>query len=193
MDEINDRSKAKQIRNLLLVIGSAVGVSFAAIFFMIYSYGPAGTYLAKNMILSPSAVKTLYFANQDANSHFAFELINFSYYDISQRTIKTVKLGIADYAKLYELIENDVSLLNGVMERSVVFNNIEATLSFKGQREGDFTPLDSRNLFEADFIKDYYRISLRGQNEETQWAYFKHAGILEQILELLHQNGNNKT
>lgn len=191
MAETNDLSKAKQIRNLLVVIGSAIGVSFIAIFLMLYSYGPAGSYLAKNVLLSPESVNSLYFndfnSKTGAQAHFVFDLIQFSYYDGVQKKVKHAEIDMTTYAKLYKLIENDISLLNVPSEQEMAFNLETAIgrLFFKVRAGGNSSQKSSMNLFEADFIKDYYRISLRGQNADQQWVYFRHNGILEQVMALL--------
>lgn len=187
MAETQNLSKAKQVRNLLLIIGSAIGVSFFVMFLMIYSSGQANGYLAKNVLLSPENAKILYFNDFNSkartNSHFVFDLIEFSYYDATQRTIKHAEISVTSYAKLYELLENDISLLDASVESEVASKfNHASRLLFKVRADDDASKENSKNLFEVDFIKDYYRISLRGQNADMQWAYFKHADIMEQVL-----------
>ncbi|MBA3815091.1 MAG: hypothetical protein H0X29_00935 [Parachlamydiaceae bacterium] len=196
--ESKDISKRQQIRNLLLIIGSAVGVSFAAMFFMLYSYGPEGSYLAKNVLLSPENVKALYFSNANPkliskshhkshnNSQFVFDLIEFSYYDFVKNAMKNNEATLKTYGELYTWLGNDISITDVAAETAIAtgFNNLGAKLSFKVKTD-DNNSSGNVNLFEVDFVKDYYRISLRGQNSVKQWAYFKHIGILEQAIELL--------
>lgn len=200
MGGTNDLSKSKQIRNLLLVIGSAVALSFAAMFLMLYSYGPAGTYLAKNVLLSPDSTEVLYInqsnSKQSKGKHpspLVFDSIQFSHYDAQQHKFINTALSKSTYANIYQLIEHDISLLENPQNPEIPggFNQVGATLIFKIKSEEGKQP-NSLNLFEVDFAKDYYRISLREQNTDQQWAYFKHPNILEQVLKIL-QNDNNST
>lgn len=189
MAEMNDLSKIKQIRNLLIVIGSAIGLSIIAIFLMLYSYGPAGAYLAKNVLISPESAKALYFNDfspkMGMQAHFVFDLIQFSYYDGVQKAVKHTEIDVTTYAKLYKLIGNDTSLLDVPSENEMAFDHHAGRLFFKVRADGHSSQKSSVNLFEADFIKDYYRISLRGQSADQQWVYFKHNGILEKAIALL--------
>lgn len=191
MAETNDLSKSRQIRNLLLILGSAVGLACSAMLFMLYSYGPAGTYLAKNVLLSPESAKALHFDDFNpkigTNSHFVFDLIEFSYYDVTQKRIIRTEIDISTYALLYKLIGSDVSVVDGAKEAGTAFNDAAASLSFRVRSDDNYSQGSSKELFEADFVKDYYRILLRGQSTDKQWVYFKHTNILEQVLELFAQ------
>jgi hypothetical protein len=193
-----NNSKAKQIRNLLLIIGSAVVVSCCALFLMLYSSGLSGAYLAKNVLLSPESVKVLNFNNPGPKSsktkispQFVFDLIEFSFYDAVHKRVIHTQVDIAYYAELYKIIENDSSLTgNAVLnEAALKFNNIEATLFIKFRsRRGEDVLQGSSDVFKVEFIKDYYRISLRDQNLHQQWAYFKHVNIFEQVLGLFRND-----
>lgn len=64
MREVNV-SPAKQIRNLLIVVGAGVFGAFLLAYVMVVYYGPSGRYQTKNVLLEPGIIEGLTF--QDLN------------------------------------------------------------------------------------------------------------------------------
>lgn len=190
MAEINDISKGKQIRNLCLVMASGIIAALAVFLMMLHYYGPSGSYVAKNVLLSPESAKSLRYGEVNAKigktTSFVFDLIEFTYYDEMNKKMNRVDLDMEKYAKFYDMIGNDKSLVVGDehAEDALKKSNF-ATLAFKIRPEGDrANSSTSQILNEIHFSEDdYYRISLRGQNAIEGWADFYHPGIYHYVLE----------
>lgn len=199
MAEINDLSKSSQIRNLILILFFGVGTAFILFLAMLHFYGPTGTYLAKNMLLSPETARLLHYpentlasSTNDSRSGpttiFVFDLIEFSYYDITLKQVKRIDVDMGKYAEFYAMISNDKSLPDDSSQVKDGFIRPAAysSLIFKIRTESKALRQTPSNIFtEIDLTQgDYYRILLRDQSAPEKWAYFYHPGIYKYVHEL---------
>jgi hypothetical protein len=190
--EIRDYSKRKQIRNLLVVIGSGVMTGFAIVLILLYNYNPSGSYLAKNVLLSPELAQTLSFKDSNpktgGTSLFVFDVIEFSYYDNIKKQWKNVHVDGNQYMRFYQVINNEKSLLEVTDDVRNLFNKGNmATLLLKVRTESHAAWQATSKVFtEVNFVGegDYYRVGLHEQNPSNPWAYFYHPGIYRQVLEI---------
>ena len=192
MAEIRHESKGKEIRNLLLVIGSGIIGAVAVALMMLYYYNPSGSYLAGNVLLSPESTKVIKFQDTHPTTgspaKFIFDQIEFSYYDSQLKQWKKLNVEMDQYAKFYQLIGNERSL-EVPDEIKRLFNQPSpSVLSLKIRTEATSQSI-SKPFIEVNFVNegDYYRIELHEEGSSGSWAYFYHPGIYNKVLEMFIQ------
>lgn len=191
MAEINDLSRAKQIRNLLFILCSGMGTALAFAFAVLYFYSPSGSYLAKNVLLSPESVLIMRYADMNSKtgstSRYVFDSIEFSYYSTS--LVKWVRLPVdmQKYTDFYTMIADERSLVNADQNSVNIFLGSAKpsmlTIMVKAEKD-DLRQVLSKTFLTIEFAGDYYRITLRDHNSQEGQAYFYHPGIYQQVLKL---------
>jgi hypothetical protein len=191
MVETKEISKSKQIRTLLLVVGSGVTAALVLALFMLYYYNPSGTYLAGNVLLAPDSALNLRYIEtnhrtKDA-SRFVFAGIEFSFYDTVQKKWQRKKIEMDKYREFYAQVEGDRSLtdIDDNVRKSFT-SRYPATLSLSIHLENDTTAANNKEFSQAVFSEgsDYYRVQLRDQGSSEGWAYFYHPGIYSKIMKI---------
>lgn len=183
----------KEIRNLLLVIGSGIGCALLLSLFLILNYGPSGRYVVHNVLLSPELVSTLSYNDTNSktggSSRFIFENIAFNYYDPAEKKSKKLQISPEQYAQIYQIIANDKSLLE---PSNAIINELEqinkSSLIIEVRTESHASWQDEQRTFqELTLIPHggFYRISLHDEKSPTKWVYFQHEGLFEKVSKLL--------
>lgn len=180
---------AREIRNLLFVIGSAIGVALLGAAFMLYYYGPTGSYFAKNVLLSPFYTSTLAFNDINPKNgrleKFVFDGIEFSYFDGIKKQEIHLPVSNETYTQFYNSVASERSIPDITEEVRAQFTNHPSSLSFKVHPE--HTPEASKVFLEVNFVKEgeYYRVQLRDATGTTgTWAYFYHPNIYKEAMQL---------
>ncbi len=173
-------AKRKEVRNLLLVMGSAVACALALALWMLYQYNPTGRYLAKNVLLSPQIMSQISYPETDpktgATLRYVFDSFEFSYFDTAKKTWSHSTVKPEAYREFYQAVAEDVSILPISEEMRALFSKTPPTTLLVHMHQGGAT--DGKITFqEVDFAPggDFYRIQLRVEAET--WAYFFHPGI----------------
>lgn len=172
--------KRGQVIELLAVMLTAVVMAIIAIGGLIYTFGPQGFYLAKNVVLSPNTLSEM--ATRQKAKVF-FDSIEFSFYDSDSKQFKNVNIGIEKYAEFYKMVQRDRSLSKPVEDLVRLFvgqNALRLTIEVKG-KNGALAPFQ-----EIDFITDFYRVKLHQDGSPEEWAYFYHPGIKQRVLKLFY-------
>jgi hypothetical protein len=197
MAEIRQESKGREIRNLFIVVGSGVVGAFAMALAMLYYYGVSGSYLAKNVLLSPEYAQVIQFNDLNprtgAPSKFVFDQIEFSYYNPMLKQWKRSGVRMDQYAKFYQMIGDERSVVPSDEVRSLFYRISPSILSLKIRTESGADPQAASKAFiEVNFVHegDYYRIELHEQanGSSDSWAYFYHPGIYEKVLDLFNSS-----
>lgn len=191
MTEFEDISKAKQIRALLYVVVSGIIAATVLSLSMLYYYNPSGSYLAKNVLLTPD----LAFASKapeagtKVKKGIAFDHIDFTYYDPLAKTTKIVKVDQEQYSRFYDLVKDEISINDAdeaVQSRFNLGHPAALTLKLSVNNEG--TSKGVENIFsEVDFAdnSDYFRVKLRQQGSAASYAYFYFPGIYQKAINIL--------
>lgn len=190
MREVNV-SPAKQIRNLLIVVGAGVFGAFLLAYVMVVYYGPSGRYQTKNVLLEPGIIEGLTF--QDLNpdtgkfSQYSMDRIELLYFeDVGNQWIRKA-LTLDTYRQIYEVISGDSSVMEVSDEIQGLFHlKTPATLSLVVRSEtGD----GAKAFQEVQFVNrgNYYRVLLREESKKQNWAYFYHPDIFNQVLQVVEQ------
>jgi len=178
-----EKKEKKEIRQLLLLLSSAIGVAIFFSVFMIQYYGSTGDYLVKNVLLSPETAKKLDFYDGNHQGKFTFDRAEFRYFDDETMSWKVTILDETQYQNLFDILQNESSLTHvdsAVIGHFNLPNPATLTLFVKNDK--------STKVFqEAMFVKndDYFRISLRGDTPAISWVYFYHRKIYDHILHAL--------
>lgn len=182
----------KQIRNFLLVLLAGIGGGFLLFFFFLHYYGPTGSYVAKNVLLSPKIWAELRYQDKNPKtgtlSRFIFQRAEFVYFNTSTKQFDRVVITPAKYAQLYELIANDTSLPSVTEALAGQFGQgVSAKIQIQVKTESTAEWQAASKLFqEVEILPqgDYYRVELRQDNASSSWVYFHHPGLYNTLLRL---------
>ena len=192
----NSTSQGSQIRNLLIVFTSGIGLAVLLAFISLYYYNPSGSYLAKNVLLSPESLSSIRFAESSTSSgtpRFIFDNLEFSFYNQALKKWEKKFISLEQYNTFYSTLSNEKSFLEVPPEVENAFHKLPpVTLALKVRTEGlanAQTP--STVVTSVEFVEgDYYRIQLREQASQTsslgKWVYFHQPDIYEKILKIFN-------
>ena len=181
-----DAAKKRQIRNLLFITGSALLFSFAFSVLFLYNYGPTGTVVIKDVLLSPDILAGLNFNDTNKKtggmSRFIFDKIQFEYDDLQNGTREKKIVSNDAYRAFYEKIKSNKSLLDLNDEIKNAFNKGRNANLKIYVRTTSSTPLQflEKVFQEIEFSKNdnYFRVQLRESDSSgANFAYFSEDGI----------------
>lgn len=178
----NTDSTKSQIAKLLFVVFFGVILALTVTVWMAYRYGPSGKYLAQNVLLSPETLQQLnynaYNPKTNGQSRFIFDNVQFSTFDPEKREWVHKTVHIEQYAKFYQLIQGEKSLLDPSEPVSNEFNNPYSKLLISVKTESSAGWQATVKPFEeVQFLNDMYRVELHIEGSTEQWAYFQHPDI----------------
>ncbi len=180
-----------QILSLLFVLGCAVLTGFAFVGYLLYMHGPTGRYLAANIMLEPSILQDLTFKDSSygrgKEGTFVLDSIDFRYFDEKTHAWKKITLNQEQYAKIYSLLKEDVSL--ATVEDEVVANYAKGNptlLEIKVKPLlSDHSPHSSHVLQTVNLLVDSYRVKLRAFDGTNDYAYFLHPQANVKVLSIV--------
>ena len=162
MQELN-QSASKQIRNLLIVIGSGVIGALLISYLLVTLYSPSGVLRAGDVLLAPEIVP--------------IQRVELLYYKSFKDGWLNVPLKMSGYRNFYETVSDD---------RSVVEMPAKFTLEAPATVSIWVAPKNGESaLFQEVQIEvsgDYYRILLHQDTRVPAWGYFYHPGLFEKVV-----------
>lgn len=183
-------SAREQVQSFLLVIFTAVASATAFVFFLVYYYGPEGSYIAKNILLSPEVMENLNYTDVDRgsglSSRYVFDKVEFLHFDKYEGKWSRQAVDRSDYASFYATIANAKSILEDEADVAGAFAGYDqASLllyvipksTFASGKEG------SKVFQEVHFAKngDLFRIELHSEKMGGGWVYFRQADIYSDV------------
>lgn len=182
-----DQSR-KELRNLLVVIFSAVLVGILFSFFLLQQFGPSGRYKVSHALLSPDILTNLSYDGPNkktgGSSRFVFDGLELTYTDKTGAK-KKLSVNQAQYENLYHMISKDKSILNPQESVIALFsnrNNSELFINVRTESHAEWQ--DEKAVFQSLTFADegnYYSILLHEEKSANgELIYFFHPGILEQ-------------
>lgn len=173
--------KNRDIKNLLIVLGSSVICAALLSYLFLYYYGPSGRYIAGHALLDPAIIKQINYEEKEANGqkvHFIFDKFEFSYFDKKLGKIVKIPVSQEKYKVFYQHISSLLSLENSKLEP--LFMQPHRTLLTTSMK----TDSRSRIFQIVDFNEeDYFRVQLQGK-EQGEWAYFFQPHIYQETMTL---------
>lgn len=191
-----EKRKNPDIRNILVVLVAAViGAGLLSSIFLYY-YGPFGRYLAGNTLLDPSIIEQINYQDQHPRTgkkvRFAFDRIEFSYFDTQMKQMHTFPISLEIYHHFYKKITSVKSLLEINQKTQNLFLQSYPALLTISMQSKESAENGAAKVFQiVQFIpEDYFRVQLHEKNEE--WAYFYQAGIYQDIIYLFTKGTSEK-
>lgn len=181
MDHHEQRHSARHdIRNIILVLASAMAFGVIFCLYMIYTYGPSGRYNISNALLDPIVAQEMHY--QDASNRFALSGFQFSYFDRAQKRLIRVPVDLKAYAEFYQFIADEKSLHEVTPSMTALFDQPDvATLVILVHGGNEERVFQSLQLVPG---RDLFRIQLHQQDKDIQWVYFSHPGVYEKAIGL---------
>jgi len=174
---MTNASQRSQIRNLLAVLAAAVLAAGAISSWMLYHYNPSGIYYAQNVLLAPQLLGQ---APTSKKGGMAFQGVEYIYAEGSSE--QKINLTKNLYQAFYDTIAPEKSLDPVSDDVIAKFGKGKVSrLVLKVQKNGS-----EEDFQEVHFAPqgDFYRVQLRMEGDEGNWAYFYHPGIAAEVRKL---------
>lgn len=169
------------IRNLLGVLFASVFSAVIFAIFMLHTYGPTGRYLLSSALLAPETLTELSAGapKNKKNDRFQFDRIEIAKWNAVNKQWGRSHLSIEDYGKLYAIIANDISIVDvsdGIVNEFSKPMPMRLSLFVKTSDAQGRSSTESKPLQVVEFAGkgDYYRVELRGEKSNGEWAYYSH-------------------
>lgn len=183
----------RAIKNILMLLVSAIFCGGLLTGFFLYFYGPGGHYLMGNILLNPSIIEKINYQDKDSETglkvHFMFDRTTLSYFDPKSSAIKQKKISSEEYKSFYARVSSDKSLEVIPPQVIELFQHSESFLLTTLMQVAEFSKTSKRTQVfqEVQILKeDYYRLYLLGEGDRKEWVYFFHPGIYKQLNQVFH-------
>lgn len=182
------REKSRDIRNILTVLCASIicAVILASVF--LYYYNPSGRYFAGNMLLDPSIMDQIFDQDQHPNKRktvrFAFDRIEFSYFDSQSRKLEVFPVTREVYEQFYKRVASDKSLEEVQKNIQMFFLQPHPAFLTIQMQTKERNGNGAVKIFQiVQFVsEDYFRIQLHEKNED--WVYFYRPGFYQEMIHL---------
>ena len=189
-----EKSARREVRNLIAMLGSSVVVAFIVVIGLVYYFGSSGTYLLRNVLVSPEALERISFeTNTGRQQRFVFNKIEFTLADASGKGWGRYAVSKRAYADFYDDVEDLRSLPQLTDEIIAQFRTIApSTLVIFVQAKDNMGSGKDGVMFQRiEFIDqgDIFRLQLRHEQYEEgaqkeEWVYFRAPGIYQRVVNL---------
>ena len=180
------KKERMDVRKLLLLLASASFIAFLAVVGLVYYFGTSGTYLLRDILVSPETLEQNSLTHPEGN--FAFNKIVFVRSEKHGQRWEHFAVSPQVYKNFYKLMysERSVPVITDTMVNQ--FNSIApSTLMIFVQEE----IVGEEKIFQqVQFIDngELFRVQFRPfQHTEMPretWIYFRYPGIYEQVIAL---------
>lgn len=184
----------KQVLSLVLMLSSAVIVAFLVVAWIVYYYGSSGTYLLRNVLISPKSLESISFAGPDVKGQsFIFNKIEFVQAEAHGQGWARYSVSKESYTEFYHSVANERSLplISDELIRQFETLPLSTLTIFVQALDNQGKAHQEVSLFqEVDFLNDgdYFRVLLR--DEAETWVYFRAEGIYNKITQLFASRQN---
>ena len=189
------KSNLKQktdIKNIFLVLGLAIVCAGLLTLFFLHYYGPTGRYTTSQLLLSPKIIERINYIDKHPRNgqkvHFMFDHNELTYFDPQQAKVLKRDISLDDYQRIYDLVESDKSL-EKVSE--------EVLKDFQLSHPSTLTTHTRLAEQQSGFLQvfqilqvtqqDYYRLQINENKSQSEWIYFFHPGIYQEIMRQLNR------
>lgn len=183
----------RQIISLLSVLGAGLLFALAIIGYLLYVYGPTGQYKTQNILVEPSLVSKLSYIDTEISrgkeGKQTLDHIQFQAYDEKSGQWDVYLFNDDQYKRFYDLLARDESLFPVPEEVEKQFkdsrlSNLEIIV--RPELPGSANEGPAKTFLSVDFIPgtDLYRVFIRTSSIGTDYAYFKHPGVYDQVLKI---------
>src|SRR5690606_41160640 len=104
----------KEVQNLILMLSSAVFVAFVAVVGLVYYFGSSGTYLLRDILISPDAIQRISFTDYNPETGerapFIFNKIEFIRAESRGREWGRYAVSKQSYEEFYNIVSYERSI-----------------------------------------------------------------------------------
>ena len=138
-------SASTAIRNLMVILATAVLSAVALVVALVVYYGPSGSYRAENVLVAPEVLSKISYEQATPNTgklqRFEYDHLEFTYFSPKQGDRASVKLDQGQYQSIYALLSGDRSISSVPVEVEQLFNGPRvASLTLWARPEGTQGP-----------------------------------------------------
>lgn len=190
-------SNQSQASGLIALIASAIVCAVAVTAFMVYQWGPSGSYSIRKTLLDPELIPVLSFnavnAKTGSEDRFVFGKITFSYFNVPEQRMEIETISVQNYSDFYATVNSDRSLAEVSSDIEGLFlRGNPARLLIHTQTESTAKWQEATQVFqEVQFADEgnFYRVQLREEEAPMdEWAYYYHPDITKKTIKLLKPN-----
>lgn len=181
----------QQIRHFLMWVLGGFFFSVILVFAVAYYYGPTGSSLAGNVLLSPVVIKKLSYTEGGYQGktveRYIFDSLELLYFSLADREWKSVAVSMEDYKSFFEAVESNHSLVSPSEEVIALFSKgYSSRLFLKVKKINGIEGVRNKVFQEVAFSSDgnYFRVELHQANSIREWAYFYQPGIVKLMTSL---------
>lgn len=181
----------REVRNLILMLSSAVFVAFLTVLGLVFYFGSSGTYLLRNILIEPRTLEKISFSDRHPATGqqrgFIFNKIEFERVDKEGRGWGRFAVSLEGYATFYREISNERSLPVVTDEVVDQFRRIApSSLIIFAQ---DSVKSEERKVIfqQIQLIDggDIFRVQLHDPaSSQEEWVYFRYPGIYKKAVDL---------
>lgn len=176
----------QQIRSLLAVLALGVFCALTISFFFLYTYGPSGVYIVKNVMLSPSFIEKISFDSQTVSGkseRLHYDKTEFFYWQPEKMIWIKKPVTLEAYQKFFTQHEDEKSI--AVSDKILASFQTPPAAKLISTVVNDDQSAPSKIFQEVHFAQSggFYRVELIEQNSEISWAYFYSPNIYQSVQE----------
>lgn len=184
MDLRQNAPGKSEARGLIILLALSFLTAMGIALFLIMNFGPTGSYVGKNTILSPEALESLNFKDTRLETPFkyVFDRIEYTFRQEGKTKPAVKKIGLDEYESFYLLTSSDESV-DAERVDSSLFDELAASIAIYVRQEKEIKGEPSARLLQRIEVGkdgDTYRVELIGSGDNP-WAYFVHKGISGKI------------
>lgn len=180
----------KEVQNLILMLSSAVFVAFVAVVGLVYYFGSSGTYLLRDILISPDAIQRISFTDYNPETGerapFIFNKIEFIRAESRGREWGRYAVSKQSYEEFYNIVSYERSIpriSDATVEQFEII--VPSTLTIFVQARDNKGTQENGFIFQrVEFLdnEDVFRVQMR--DDQGTWVYFSYPGIYNKIVEL---------
>lgn len=187
--------KQRDLKNILLILFTAIVGACLLTFGIISYYGPDGEYIAGHALLNPNMIERINYGDRmgsgGSNRRFMFDRTEFSYFNSQENKTIHLDVSLPTYQKIYDIIASDTHVSEpskSVLE--TFLKSKPALLQTFMQEVGSAKTTKQTQLFQVMQIADtdYYRIQLHPGYDKEEWIYFYHPGFYQELMKFFSVN-----
>lgn len=186
-----ETSSKQDIKNILIVLTTAVICAGLLASVFLFYYGPTGRYIAGKALLDPAVIDQInagdIHSKKVGDVQFHFDRMEFSYFDERHSEPQKIAVPSEKYQKFYSIISSEKSLEDVPVTVENYFKQSRPmTLTLFMRTKDASMTAPSLQIFQLiQFVReDYFRVQLRNTGNQDDWAYFYHLQLYLQIMQL---------
>ncbi|MFZ0564969.1 MAG: hypothetical protein WAM28_02090 [Chlamydiales bacterium] len=181
----------REVRNLILMLGSGVCAAFLITVIIVYYFGSSGTYLLRNILVDPNVVMEEA-SFKSKRTPFIFNKIDFVHEQSEKGKKEQFSVSAKNYTHFYSKVAKAKSLPALTEETVKQFEWIPSSTLILFVRSRDHLELNEEETVfqQIQFLDqgDIFRVQLpkncNNDSHEEEWVYFSYPGIYKEVMEL---------